>query len=222
MLMKGLGEARVAPNPLSAVDMVMVRLAYVAELPAPAELVKVLAKGGAAPSPSPPPAAVSSSTDDGGQISMIATATAEQAEVAPAPEPDGPPQPTGLADVIALAEARGEMVLATHLRNHVRLVRFETGRIEFQPTPEAPPRLANELGERLTKWTGARWVAVVSSDDGAPTLGEQAAQARGKAIAEAEQHPLVKAVLDTFPDAKVTDVRPRTTPLGDPDEEETT
>ncbi len=221
MLMKGLGEARVAPNPLSAVEMVMVRLAYVAELPAPAELVKALAKGGAAPSP-PPPAAASSSTDDGGQISMIATATAEQAEVAPAPEADGPPQPTGLADVIALAEGRGEMVLATHLRNHVRLVRFETGRIEFQPTPEAPPRLANELGERLTNWTGARWVAVVSSDGGAPTLGEQASQALGEAIAEVEQHPLVKAVLDTFPDAKVTDVRPRATPLGDPDEEETT
>ena len=220
MLMKGLGEARVAPNPLSAVEMVMVRLAYVAELPAPAELVKALAKGGAPPPP--PPAAVSSSTDDGGQISMIATATAEQAEVAPAPEADGPPQPTGLADVIALAEGRGEMVLATHLRNHVRLVRFETGRIEFQPTPEAPPRLANELGQRLSNWTGARWVAVVSSDEGAPTLGEQAAQARAEAIVEVAQHPLVKAVLDTFPDAKITDVRPRTAPPGDADEEETT
>ena len=114
------------------------------------------------------------------------------------------------------------MVLATHLRNHVRLVRFETGRIEFHPTPEAPPRLANELGERLTNWTGARWVAVVSSDDGAPTLGEQAAETLADAIVEAAQHPLVKAVLDTFPDAKVTDVRPRTAPPGDPDEEETT
>ena len=136
--------------------------------------------------------------------------------------PDGPPKPTGLADVIALAEAKAEMVLATHLRNHVRLVRFETGRIEFRPTPEAPPRLANELGEKLTNWTGERWVAVVSSDDGAPTLGEQAADARAEAIAEVEQHPLVKAVLDTFPDAKVTDVRPRTTPPGGPDEKETT
>ncbi len=86
-------------------------------------------------------------------------------------------------------------------------------------TPEAPPRLANELGERLTNWTGARWVAVVSSDDGAPTLGEQAADARAEAIAEAEQHPLVKAVLDTFPDAKVTDVRPRATPPGGSDQE---
>ncbi len=224
MLMKGLGEARVAPNPLSAVDMVMVRLAYVAELPAPAELVKALAKGGAAPAlaPAPPPAAAPRSADDGAHRGMAATAPAERVEVAPAPMPDGPPQPTSLADVIALAEARGEMVLATHLRNHVRLVRFETGRIEFHPTPEAPPRLANELGERLTNWTGARWVAVVSSDDGAPTLGEQAAQTRAEAIAEAEQHPLVKAVLDTFPDAKVTDVRPRTAPPGDADEEETT
>ena len=82
--------------------------------------------------------------------------------------------------------------------------------------------MANALGEKLTNWTGQRWVAVVSSDDGAPTLGEQAAQALGEAIAEAEQHPLVKAVLDTFPDAKVTDVRPRATPPGDADKEEAT
>ncbi len=220
MLMKGLGEARVAPNPLSAVEMVMVRLAYVAELPAPAELVKALTNGGAAPAP--PPAAASRSSDDGAHRGMAATAPAELVEVAPAPVPDGPPQPTSLADVIALAEAKAEMVLATHLRNHVRLVRFETGRIEFHPTPEAPSKLANALGEKLTNWTGQRWVAVVSSDDGAPTLGEQAAQALGEAIAEAEQHPLVKAVLDTFPDAKVTDVRPRATPPGDADKEEAT
>ena len=219
MLMKGLGEARVAPNPLSAVEMVLVRLAYVADLPAPAELVKALAKGGAAPSP---PAAAPGSTGDGGQRGMAATAPAEQIEIEPAPLPDGPPQPVSLADVIALAEARGEMRLAVHLRNDIRLVHFETGRIEFQPTPEAPPKLANALGENLTNWTGARWVAVVSNDDGAPTLGEQAAKARAAAIVEAAQHPLVKAVLDTFPDAKVTDVRPRATPLGDPDEEETT
>ena len=101
MLMKGLGEARVAPNPLSAVEMVMVRLAYVAELPAPAELVKALTKGGAAPAP--PPAAASRSSDDGAHRGMAATAPAELVEVAPAPVPDGPPQPTSLADVIALA-----------------------------------------------------------------------------------------------------------------------
>ena len=40
MLLKGLEEVQVAPSPIQAAEMVLVRLAYVADLPAPAELVR--------------------------------------------------------------------------------------------------------------------------------------------------------------------------------------
>ena len=42
MLLKGMGEVQAAPSPIQAAEMVLVRLAYVADLPAPAELVRVL------------------------------------------------------------------------------------------------------------------------------------------------------------------------------------
>ena len=40
MLLKGLEEVQAAPSPVQAAEMVLVRLAYVADLPAPAELVR--------------------------------------------------------------------------------------------------------------------------------------------------------------------------------------
>ena len=40
MLLKGLEEVQTAPSPIQAAEMVLVRLAYVADLPAPAELVR--------------------------------------------------------------------------------------------------------------------------------------------------------------------------------------
>ena len=40
MLLKGLGEVQAAPSPVQAAEMVLVRLAYVADLPIPAELVR--------------------------------------------------------------------------------------------------------------------------------------------------------------------------------------
>src|SRR5205807_4297651 len=43
MLLKGLEEVQTAPSPIQATEMVLVRLAYVADLPAPAELVRALA-----------------------------------------------------------------------------------------------------------------------------------------------------------------------------------
>jgi len=42
LLLKGLGEAQAAPSPLQAAEMVLVRLAYVADLPAPADIIRAL------------------------------------------------------------------------------------------------------------------------------------------------------------------------------------
>ena len=104
------------------------------------------------------------------------------------------------------------MKLLSDLRSCVQLIDFEPGRIEFRPTADAPAALANDLGEKLSAWTGERWIAVISGEAGAPTLDQHAAEARSQRIAEAERHPLVAAVLETFGDAEVTDVRDRTAP----------
>ncbi len=48
MLLKGLGEAQHAPNPIQAVEMLLIRLMHVADLPTPGDLVKRLQAEGAA------------------------------------------------------------------------------------------------------------------------------------------------------------------------------
>src|SRR5438094_6591064 len=60
MLLKGIEEVQNAPMPAQAAEMVLIRLAYVADLPVPADLVRALRDGDspAAPAlntPSPPP-----------------------------------------------------------------------------------------------------------------------------------------------------------------------
>jgi DNA polymerase III subunit gamma/tau len=124
MLLKGIEEVQTAPSPKQAAEMLLVRLAYVADLPAPAELVKSLAGGEpiaartvaeppAAPRPPvtmPPPVAES----DGGMVGfepVSATPAAlprrdsgNTAPVMAAPEPvplpvappAAPPQDPGL------------------------------------------------------------------------------------------------------------------------------
>jgi DNA polymerase-3 subunit gamma/tau len=53
MLLKGLGELQSAPNPAQAMEMILIRLAYAADLPAPAELVRALERA-PAPGSAPP------------------------------------------------------------------------------------------------------------------------------------------------------------------------
>jgi DNA polymerase-3 subunit gamma/tau len=233
MLLKGLGEARFAPNPLAAAEMVLVRLAYVADLPAPADVIKAAQSDGGEPvsrvpvTPAPAPVATApvapaDNGGGGGGATQAALAPAPEPSPQPEPEPEQPSGPASFEAVVDLVETMGEMLLLSSLRSCVRLVDFEPGRIEFRPTGNAPDGLANDLGAKLSRWTDDRWIVVVSGEEGALTLDEQDAADHARRIAEAGGHPLVAAVLETFADAKVTDVRDRpatATPNSDGDEQ---
>lgn len=134
-----------------------------------------------------------------------------------APEPlvrVEPPVARGLesfADVVAFVREKREMRLLYALENFVHLVSFEPTRMELRLEPSAPPTLAGEISERLSKWTGERWIVSVSGAEGAPTIAAQR-QALERARREAaEQDPLLKAAMSIFPGAKLVAVRDRET-----------
>jgi DNA polymerase-3 subunit gamma/tau len=250
VLLKGLGEVRSAPSATQAAEMVLIRLAYLADLPSPAELAESLRGNGAAAPPASPrdnataaPAAApvaasapapSAPGGSGGGGARASALRQPQAELAAPPEPlappdAGPPAPAGpqnFAELVALFSERREALLHAHLVADTHLVRFQPGHIEFRPGPNAPSDLATRVAARLRDWTGAQWLVSVSSEEGAPTLQKQrdaaAATRRGAAV----NHPLVRAALETFPGARVEAVyereaeTPDAAPLPAPDEDE--
>jgi DNA polymerase III subunit gamma/tau len=119
------------------------------------------------------------------------------------------PMPQSFAEVIALFDKRREAVIRSHLWAHVHLVTFEPGRIEFRPEAAAPRDLSNRLGQLLGEWTGTRWVVAVSQAEGAPSLADEEARRASEMRNEVAGHPLVRAVLDTFPGATIAAVRER-------------
>jgi DNA polymerase-3 subunit gamma/tau len=222
MLLKGLEEVQVAPSPIQAAEMVLVRLAYAADLPAPAELVRsVMAAPG--PSGSPPgrpgngAAVTSTASAAAPAIAVVAPTetapsrpTAGNAVRALAELPaEHDPMPQSFAEVIALFDKRREALLRSHLWSDVHLVHFEPGRIEVRPASSAPRDLTNRLGQLLNEWTGSRWLIAVSEAEGGPTLREQEEGRRRDLRNEVASHPLVQAVLETFPGATIAAVRER-------------
>jgi len=211
LLLKGIGEARSAPNAMQAAEMVLVRLAFAAELPTPAELI-ASANGGTAVAASPAPATSGGRASGPRASSDGATARALRPDPAPLGAPQAsaaPAVPQSFTDVIALFEEKREALLRTHLVNDVHLVRFEVGAIEFRPAQHAPPHLANRVSEKLREWTGMPWFVSVSSEPGEPTLGQQRERAAADRRSAALSHPLVQAALETFPGAEVAAVRER-------------
>jgi DNA polymerase III subunit gamma/tau len=207
MLLKGLSEAQSAPSPIEAAEMVMVRLAHVADLPSPAELVRSLEGRAPAPAPAQAPAPAAPARAPAMAAPAPRAMAAEPAralETVPAPAPR---QPQSFLEVVELFDEHREAVLRTHLWANVHLVHFEPGRIELRPEAAAPRELSNRLGQLLTQWTGQRWIVSVSAEPGQPTLREDEAQRTREMKSAAAQDPLVRAVLDAFPGARIEAVR---------------
>jgi DNA polymerase-3 subunit gamma/tau len=207
ILLKGIPEVQSSNRPIAAAEMVLVRLAYAADLPTPDEALRALKDG--APLPAGGPSAPAPRPSGPATSGTMALATS-QPHPQPRPQPTQP-EPTmrlrRFEDVVALAGEKREIVLKAALERDVRLVRFEEGRIEFALAPEGNPTLANELTRALAAWTNERWLVSVSSEPGQPTLSEQASRAERERREGAAGHPPVQAVLTRFPGAQIVDVR---------------
>jgi DNA polymerase III subunit gamma/tau len=200
MLLKGLFEVRDATRPISACEMALIRLAYAAELPPTDRLVKDLLDGNA-------PGARASAPAPGAPARGPAASAVAVPKAAPAPSPDRAPVMRGLEDIAALALKNGAPVLKVHIENDMHLVRLEAGRLEFRPSPRAPRTLAGDLQQKLRDWTGQRWTVSISNEAGLPTLAEQKKSAKAARIESVMQAPMVRAVLDRFPDSEIVAVR---------------
>lgn len=241
ILLKGIPEVQAAPKPLSAADMVLVRLCYASDLPSPEEMLKQLQDGSteisapeptshSAPAPDAPvaqersadtsstPPPIQAVASNGGSVALAEprddpAPMVEQALVpTPSPVPSNPVEETGvrirsLEEAAALAGEKRDIRFKVALETQVRIVSFEPGRIEMQPTETAPPGLAGDIGRKLSDWTGERWVVIVSREEGGPTLKEMREAKRHALLTDAAADPSVATILKTFPGAKIVDVK---------------
>jgi DNA polymerase III subunit gamma/tau len=240
MLFKGLQEVKDAPRPIAAAEMVLVRIAYAADLPPPDEVIRKLTDAAPRTAPAPargtaaaPPAQV---TGDIRQESLRAEpkrsestrsestrpplrseplrASARPA-LASAPQPHEPigraaetvPGFARFADLIAFVAEKRDLPLKTLLERDVRLVRFEDGKLEVALEPSASRALISDLARKLTALTGRRWMVVVSTEAGEPTVKAQAEARRTEFMAGVQSDPRVQDVLARFPGAQIVAVR---------------
>ncbi len=197
ILLRGVPELADAPDRRAALDMIMIRLAHLSDLPPPGELVRRLSEGGAAPAPRPAP---------GGGGPGLRAMAGGGAALAAAPSPTLLASPTTWQEVVALA-ANSDPKLHAQLRHEVHPVSLAPGRLEIRPSPAAPRDLAANLSRLMERATGMRWMVGISREVGAPTLSEQGRAAAADRLSEAREHPLVQAILAAFPGAKLQEVR---------------
>ena len=221
LLLKGHGEVTHAPDSAASCEMLIIRLAHAALMPTPGDILQKLPTApptrNTPPSPTTPPqsAPAESSRHENNQNAAPAaeTSPADQSESHAA---DQPAMPQSLIDIVTLAEANNEMLLAARIRNHVRLVGLQQGRLEIALAGNAPDTLAGDLAKQLGQWTGQRWLVSLSDKDGAKTLAEDAAEAAAKVHDAIAMDPLVTKIMEVFPGATIDAITPAANPETDP------
>ncbi|MEP4036987.1 DNA polymerase III subunit gamma/tau [Pseudophaeobacter sp.] len=235
MLLKALEEVAAAPNAMMAAEMAVIRLTHVADLPSPEELIRKLqdtpppppnggpgggmvtsgygttsaslqnmaspAAGGGAPDGAP---MASGGAPHGAPVAQggngTATALAPETLQALARYPS-------FEHVVDLIRLRRDGLLLEYVKTYLRLVSYQPGRITIQPTADAPKDLAARLGQQLQNWTQARWIISLENEGGGDTITELENAAENALRAKASEHPLVQAVMESFPKAKITRIR---------------
>lgn len=204
MLLKGLSEVQQAESSLPALEMVLIRLAHVADQPTPGELVRRLQ---AAPGPAQAPSAPQR-PGGGGGARAVGGGVTQMAVSAPAPAAAAPaPIPATFEAIVALFAERREALIQAQLESYAHVVKLEPGRLEMRLDSGASADLANKVGLRLSEWTGMRWIVSLSTAEGERTLTEKREAAELDRFDRARSLPLVQAALGAFPGAEIVAVR---------------
>jgi DNA polymerase-3 subunit gamma/tau len=177
MLLKGLQDVEVAPDPREAAEMALLRLIHAADLPDPAALIARMTGEGASIAPTAAPAA---------------RASAPAARL-----------PADFAGLVKAFEANGKHNLAVQLHDQVGVVRYAPPEVVLKPMRPLGGDWPRELGAALKSLTGTNWQVSLSDEAGEPSLLDQEKIAEERVRADVLADPNVRSVMDAFPEAEL-------------------
>jgi DNA polymerase III subunit gamma/tau len=176
MLLKGLSDVQVAPDPREAAMMALLRLIHAADLPDPATVLSRLSGEAATAAPAPAGASAAPS----GPVAQL---------------------PADFPTLIQLLEKRGKHQLAVQLHDQVGLVRFAPPELVLKPTRPLGTDWPRDLTAALKDATGKAWQVSLSDEQGEPSLLDQEKMAEERVRSEVLADPAVRAAFEAFPDA---------------------
>ena len=184
ILLKGVSDVTIAPDPQEAAAMAVLRLIHSAELPDPAALLDRLSASGE---------------------------TSAQAPNRPSPTPASQPTaqlPPDFRTLVQALEAAGKHQLAVQLHDQVGLVRYAAPEMVLKPLRPLGTDWPREMAAALKSLTGVTWTVAIADEGAEPSLLEQEKMAEERVRSEVLQDSAVKAALEAFPDAELETFTP--------------
>jgi DNA polymerase-3 subunit gamma/tau len=175
LLLKAHEEVKLAPEPLVAAQMALLRCLHAADLPDPGTLQKRLE-----------------------ELASQSAAAAPAGEAAAAPAPVA----VDWSELVAIV-GRHHVLAEQVLRDWVRVIELRPGLLRFAFAGGSSIHSAKDLRAALESATGREWELMEMPSGGAPTLRELADAAKATEAEALRRSPLVEAAFAAFPQAEI-------------------
>lgn len=214
VLLKGLAEVKSADNPLKTLEMVLIRLAYLSDLPSPLQVIEDIKKNGLADQISKPVFSSQTGPSLGdqnihSQTKIVSPSVVERAQETVNEKKKEILKLTSLTDIIRLARSKGERLLAFNIENYIRPIDISNGVLTCSFTDESPRFLGADLSKFLTRETGIKWIVREERENNSKTIKEEKIEKENRLLDSLKKTGLVADILAVFPSAKIEKVRPQ-------------
>jgi len=187
MLIKGLTELPYAVVQIDALEMILLRIAYSANLPTPAEILKDIKKKSAVMTT----AEITESLPQ----TILEEPSEENFRILHSPD-----------DFVKLLNARRQLLLLYSVKNEMSFKSFADGKMHIAVSEKANKNLIADIRRFLLKETGREWIIDIDYEPLGETLADKENKELEKDKKNISEYPLVKAILSEFNGAKIETV----------------
>ena len=222
-ILKGIEELSIVTNPILSLEMLVVRLIHLKDMPSFENTLESFNKNNLNLSEENSTQAIGVNEDKKSNLLNEETEIPNQSKeqmknirqtkpdlsslsLKNLPESESKEKILSLEDLIFLSSKKKEVELKYDLEKNVNLIKFSEGKIDISFNESLGKNFVRQLSEKLLLWTGKRWVITLTKDQGEITFFEKKVQKKKQLLDDEKKGDTYKKFKTIFSDAELIEV----------------
>ena len=223
LILKGLDELSIVSSPILSLEMLIVRLVHLKEMPSYENILELLKKNNLNQEEENNNTTIDlninkkkfineenevmkTSKDQIKNTTQTKPVLSFSNQKIPAKDIDTK-KVLSFEDLISLASIKKEIQLKYDLENNVNLIKFSEGKIDISFNEKLDRNFVRNLSEKLLKWTGNRWVITLAKKVGQKTFSELKKIKKKELLDQEKKSEIYKKFKNIFPDVELLEVK---------------
>jgi len=223
IILKALDELSIVSNPILSLEMLVVRLTHLKEMPSYESILELLKKNNLSQEVENNHTTFDLNTNKKkfvNEENEVIKISKDQIKNTAQTKPDlsfsdqkfpakdiDSKKVLSFEDLIALSSTKKEIQLKYDLENNVNLIKFSEGKIDISFNEKLDRNFVRNLSKKLLEWTGNRWVITLAKQEGQKTFSELKELKKKELFDQEKKSEIYKKFKNIFSDAELLEVK---------------